>query len=261
MAYFPIYVNLEQKRILIVGGGRVALRKVKVLLEYDPYILVVAPKIMQELYQMEESGKEEAGAGKETNQKTAEAGKKTNQKTAEAGKQTGQKTAEAGKQTAHKTAKAAYQRRLKLERRKFEKEDLKAADIVIAATDSPAENSRIYKLCKQAGKPVNVVDVPAQCDFIFPAIIKKKDLVVSVSTGGKSPMFAAKLKRELENRIPDYYGELVEILGIWRNKILTEVSDVKSRKRIFEALVEKGKQQDGKLSEKEIECVIKKEVQ
>lgn len=227
MAYFPIYVNLEQKRILIVGGGRVALRKVKALLEYGPYILVVAPKIIQELYQMEESGKEEA---------------------------------ETGKQTDYKTAKAAYQRQLTLERRKFEKEDLKAADIVIAATDSPAENSRIYKLCKQDGKPVNVVDVPAQCDFIFPAIIKKKDLVVSVSTGGKSPMFAAKLKRELENRIPDYYGELVETLGIWRNRILTEVSDVKRRKRIFEALIEKGKKQDGKLSEKEIECVIKKEV-
>ena len=74
-------------------------------------------------------------------------------------------------------------------------------------------------------------------------------------------MFAAKVKKELESRIPDYYGELVEILGAWRNRILTEVSDVKKRKRIFEALVEKGKKQEGKLSEKEIECVIKKEVQ
>lgn len=210
MAYFPIYVNLEQKRILIAGGGRVALRKVKVLLEYGPKILVVAPEIEEELCRMEESGK---------------------------------------------------QSQLKLERRKFHKEDLKTADMIIAATDSQAENSRIYKLCKQEGKLVNVVDVPAECDFIFPAIVKKKDLVVSVSTGGKSPLFAAKVKKELESRIPDYYGELVEILGAWRNRILTEVSDVKKRKRIFEALVEKGKKQEGKLSEKEIECVIKKEVQ
>ncbi|MBD5106392.1 MAG: bifunctional precorrin-2 dehydrogenase/sirohydrochlorin ferrochelatase [Lachnospiraceae bacterium] len=210
MAYFPIYVNLEQKRILIVGGGRVALRKVKVLLEYGPKILVVAPEIEEELCRMEESGK---------------------------------------------------QSQLKLERRKFQKEDLKTADMIIAATDSSAENSRIYKLCKQEGKLVNVVDVPAECDFIFPAIVKKKDLVVSVSTGGKSPLFAAKVKKELESRIPDYYGELVEILGAWRNRILTEVSDAKRRKRIFEALVEKGKKQHGKLPEKEIECVIKKEVQ
>lgn len=207
MAYFPIYVNLEQKRILIVGGGRVALRKVKVLLEYGSEILVVAPEMEEELCRMEES----ASPGK-----------------------------------------------LKLERRQFQKEDLKTADMIIAATDSPAENSRIYKLCKQKGKPINVVDVPAECDFIFPAIVKKKDLVVSVSTGGKSPLFAAKVKQELENRIPDYYGELVETLGKWRNRILTEVSDVKKRKRIFEILVEKGKQQEGKLSEQEIECVIKR---
>ncbi|MBD5544493.1 MAG: bifunctional precorrin-2 dehydrogenase/sirohydrochlorin ferrochelatase [Lachnospiraceae bacterium] len=228
MAYFPIYVNLEEKRILIVGGGRVALRKVKVLLEYGPEILVVAPKIEKELCQMEENEK---------------------------------KNAEAGEPNANIPEKIAGQRQLRLEQRQFLKEDLKTADLIIAATDSPAENSRIYKLCKQEGKPVNVVDVPAECDFIFPAIVKKKDLVVSVSTGGKSPLFAAKLKKELESRIPDYYGELVETLGLWRERILTEVSDIKRRRRIFEVLVEKGKKQNGKLSEKEIECVIKKEVQ
>lgn len=228
MAYFPIYVNLEQKRILIVGGGRVALRKVKVLLEYGPKILVVAPEIEEELCRMEESGRENAASRKETD---------------------------------HIRENIASPGRLKLERRKFQKEDLKTADMIIVATDSSAENSRIYKLCKQERKLVNVVDVPAECDFIFSAIVKKRDLVVSVSTGGKSPLFAAKLKKELESRIPDYYGELVEILGAWRNRILTEVSDVKRRKRIFEALVEKGKKQHGKLSEKEIECVIKKEVQ
>lgn len=108
---------------------------------------------------------------------------------------------------------------------------------------------------------MNVVDVPAECDFIFPAIVKKKDLVVSVSTGGKSPLFAARLKKELEERIPDDYGELVELLGAWRNKVLTEVSDIKRRKRIFGALIEKGKKQGGKLSEKEIRHIIEKDAQ
>lgn len=226
MAYFPIYVNLEQKRILIVGGGRVALRKVKVLLEYGPEILVVAPEIEEELCLMEKLGKESAANGNKA---------------------------------VNIPEKIASQGRLKLERRQFRTEDLEAADMIIAATDSPAENSRIHKLCKQKGKPINVVDVTAECDFIFPAIVKKKNLVVSVSTGGKSPLFAAKVKKELENRIPDYYGELVETLGAWRNKVMTEVSDAKLRKRIFEVLVEKGKKQGGKLSEKEIEHVIEKE--
>ncbi len=210
MAYFPIYVNLERKKILIAGGGRVALRKVKILLEYGPRILVVAPEIEEELYRLEKT----AGPGS-----------------------------------------------LMLEHRKFRQEDLKAADIIIAATDSPLENSKIYKLCKQNGKPVNVVDVPEECDFIFPAIVKKRDLVVSVSTGGKSPLFAARLKKELEERIPDYYGELVELLGAWRSKVLTEASDIKKRKRIFGALIEKGKKQGGKLSEKEIRHIIEKEAQ
>ena len=228
MAYFPIYVNLERKKILIVGGGRVALRKVKVLLEYGPRILVVAPEIEEELYRLEERERNNAAGWKEE---------------------------------ADIPEKKAGHGMLMLEQRQFQQEDLKAADMIIAATDSPLENSTIYKLCKQIGKPVNVVDVPAECDFIFPAIVKKKDLVVSVSTGGKSPLFAARLKKELEERIPDDYGELVELLGAWRNKVLTEVSDIKRRKRIFGALIEKGKKQGGKLSEKEIRHIIEKDAQ
>ena len=226
MAYFPIYVNLERKKILIAGGGRVALRKVKVLLEYGPQILVVAPEIEGELYRLEKARKNAADR----------------------------------KGAANISEKTAEQGRLMLEQRQFRQEDIEAADMIIAATDSPLENSRIYRLCQQAGKPVNVVDVPAECDFIFPAIVKKKDLVVSVSTGGKSPLFAARLKKELKEGIPDYYGELVEILGAWRDRILTEVSDIKLRKRIFGALIEKGRKQDGKLSEKEIRQIIEREV-
>lgn len=223
MSYFPFYVDLEQKKILIAGGGKVAARKIKSLLEYGPSILVIAPKVEEEIFQIKEQLKQQPQGKKALSQEPP-------------------------------------LERLFIKQREFQEKDLEEGDIVIAATDSPAKNSFIYELCKQAGKPVNVVDVPEECDFIFPAIVKKKDLTVAVSTGGKSPLFASMVKKELLQMLPDYYGDLVDALGKCRNKVMTEVSEIKKRRKIFESLIEIGKKQGGRLTEQEIQGVIEKEV-
>lgn len=140
--------------------------------------------------------------------------------------------------------------------REFAEADLEGMDYVIAATDSPELNSAVSGMCRQKKIPVNVVDVEEECDFIFPAIIKKQDLLVAVSTGGNSPLFAARLKAELMRGIPDFYGKLVESLGSSRKKVLESVPEAEKRKKVFEELIERGILRGGELSDEDVDAAI-----
>ena len=84
---------------------------------------------------------------------------------------------------------------LTVEERSYQPEDLEGADIVIMATNDSKLNSEVADICKERRILVNVVDVKKDCGFYFPAIVRQKDVVVAVSTGGNSPALAAKIKK------------------------------------------------------------------
>ena len=112
---------------------------------------------------------------------------------------------------------------IELQERAFQDEDIEGADFVIAATDREAVNLHISKLCKTRGIPVNAVDMKEACSFIFPAILKEKDMVVAVSSGGSSPAAVSYLKDKLRRHIPDYYGEMIEELAEYRDYICEHI--------------------------------------
>lgn len=122
--------------------------------------------------------------------------------------------------------------------REFEKADLEGTYLVFVATDDGKVNRRAAELCRQKGIMVNAVDDPPNCDFFIPSIIRHKSLVVAISTEGKSPLFARKLREQLENTITPVYGEFVEMLGEYRSIIKEAIPDINKRKVVFQQLID-----------------------
>lgn len=106
---------------------------------------------------------------------------------------------------------------LTLNRRPFEESDLDDIDIVIAAVDSTALQFDIFTKATDKKILCNAVDLPSYCHFIFPSIIRRDDLIVSVSTSGASPAFAKHLKRLLEKLIPQDIGGFLTMMRDKRN--------------------------------------------
>ncbi len=164
MTYFPFYCDIEQKKWLLVGGGRVAAGKFSRLIAFTEKITVIAPDISSEIRENAPSGV------------------------------------------------------LFLER-DFEEADLGRADIVVAATGDRQLNAWIASACRSRGIPVNAVDDPDNCDFIFPAIIKRGRLTVSVSTDGASPVYAAALKKEISDLVPEDIDLILEKMAALRKTV------------------------------------------
>ncbi|MCX5780100.1 MAG: bifunctional precorrin-2 dehydrogenase/sirohydrochlorin ferrochelatase [Firmicutes bacterium] len=131
----------------------------------------------------------------------------------------------------------AAQNLIELRARMFKPEDLEGVFLVFIATDDPEINNAITMLCQEKAILVNAVDDPPNCDFYVPSILRRNSLCVAISTEGKSPLLAAKLRRELEEYIPEEYGEWVEILGELRTQIKETDLNIGERKAIFEGLV------------------------
>lgn len=164
MTYFPFYCDIEQKKWLLVGGGRVAAGKFSRLIAFTEKITVIAPDISSEIREKAPSGV------------------------------------------------------LFLER-DFEEADLGRADIVVAATGDRQLNAWIASACRSRRIMVNAVDDPDNCDFIFPAIIKRGRLTVSVSTDGASPVYAAALKKEISDLVPEDIDLILEKMAALRKTV------------------------------------------
>jgi len=164
MAFFPMFINLKQKEVLVIGGGKVATRKVKTLLNFGPSITVIA------------------------------------------------------RQTTDLIDKLAQEGVIKLHKRSFNlKEDIKNKDAVIVALDDIDLQKSIYEKCSKENIPVNCVDSPAFCTFIFPSVIVRGDFVIGISTSGKAPLISKKVREFLENIIPDKIEDIVESVERVRN--------------------------------------------
>jgi len=121
--------------------------------------------------------------------------------------------------------------------RGFAESDLDGVKLVIAATDDTALNRRVFDLASARNLPVNVVDQPELCSFIFPSIVDRSPLIVAVSSGGNAPVLARLLRARLETLIPSAYGSLVQLLGKHRELAKQRFGSLAQRMRFWEGIV------------------------
>jgi len=103
--------------------------------------------------------------------------------------------------------------------RSFEPEDLNGHQLVIAATDDEAVNHLIYLICRKRGILVNVADNPPLCDFYMGGIVTKGNVKIAISTNGKSPTTAKRLRQFFEEIIPEDINEMVKNLDAYRKRL------------------------------------------
>jgi precorrin-2 dehydrogenase/sirohydrochlorin ferrochelatase len=155
--YYAVFLDLEHKRCLVVGGGAVAERKVQELLDAQADVLVVSPSLTDALSQL-------AGAGA-----------------------------------------------IRHLPRPFCDDDVRGCALVIGATDQLELKAQVAAAARRQAVWVNVVDTPAACDFIAPALVRRGALQIAISTGGNSPSLAKRLRHGLEQLIGPEYGVLVDV--------------------------------------------------
>jgi len=181
--FYPILVDLQGKRALVVGGGKVAQRKIETLLEHGASVQVVAKELTATLEELRNHEKIEF-LGDE-----------------------------------------------------FSEAFLEGAFLVFAATDDASLNRRVSQAAQQKGLLVNAVDQPADCNFIVPSVLSRGDLLIAVSTSGKSPAFARKVRVELERHFGEEYGLFLNLMGNLRKEILRLGLSQEENKSAFEELV------------------------
>jgi len=133
----------------------------------------------------------------------------------------------------------ARQGKIALELRPFAPEDLDGIFLAIVATSSRNLNERIYHQAQSRGVICNVVDVPDLCDFYYPAIVRRGDLQIAVSTAGQSPSLAQKIRHQLEQQFGPGYAEWVAELGETRRLILASDLDRERKLDLLHSLASK----------------------
>jgi precorrin-2 dehydrogenase/sirohydrochlorin ferrochelatase len=181
--YYPIFLDLEGKRILVVGGGRVAQRKIVSLVEHGALVQVIAKELNTYVASMARKGLIEY-AGQE-----------------------------------------------------FEESHLEGVFLVIAATDDASLNRLVSDKAMNKGLLVNAVDQPSECNFIVPSVLRRGDLVVAVSTSGKSPAFARKVREDLEKHLGNEFELFLTLMGNIRKRVLSQGFTQERNRELFEELV------------------------
>ena len=119
----------------------------------------------------------------------------------------------------------------------FKEEYIDKFDIVVAATDDKEVNEEIACICRKKSKLINVVDSRDLSDFTISSYVKRGDLLIGISTGGKIPALSAKIRRDLEEIYDESFAEYVDLLGELREKIIKKYEDKTERKEVLKALV------------------------
>jgi precorrin-2 dehydrogenase/sirohydrochlorin ferrochelatase len=116
-------------------------------------------------------------------------------------------------------------------RRAFSRRDVQGKFLAVAATNSSKVNEAVFRACAARGVLCNSVDDPEHCDFVYPAVARRGPLQIAISTGGRSPALAARLRRELERQFGPEWGAWVDDLGRRRDELLKGKMPEKSRRR------------------------------
>ena len=163
--YFPAFLDIRGRKCVVVGGGNVALRKMKILLNCGADVTVVSSRIHPDLARMEK------------------------------------------------------EKIIRVIRRNYEPGDLERAFVVVAATDDRGINRRVAKDAKKARALVNAVDDLEPSDFIVPAVVRRGNFTLAISTGGRSPALSRKLRERLETMFGAEYSSLVALVEEIRSSL------------------------------------------
>jgi precorrin-2 dehydrogenase/sirohydrochlorin ferrochelatase len=123
-----------------------------------------------------------------------------------------------------------------LEERAFSPMDLEGIFLVIVATASREVNDSVSLEARARSVLCNVVDVPEQCDFFYPAVVQRGDLQIAVSTAGQSPSLAQRLRQQLERQFGPGYEEWVARLGETRREVLNSRLSPERKRGLLHAL-------------------------
>ncbi|MBQ9538467.1 MAG: bifunctional precorrin-2 dehydrogenase/sirohydrochlorin ferrochelatase [Treponema sp.] len=208
MAYFPLFVNLKHKEVLVLGGGSVAFQEMATFLTFEPKITLVAESVEQNL----------------------------------------------------EVLIGAYSSQVRYVQEKPSLELIQSLDcnptLVVVTLDDLALNAAIYEYYK--GKNVLVEDISSRsrCDFIFPAIIKRGDVVCGISSSGKSPHVSQFIKTLIEGALPQNISEINEHMEEIRRAVRQSISDPSKRSRTLQAIFMRLIEDDNQTSDAEIDGII-----
>jgi uroporphyrin-III C-methyltransferase/precorrin-2 dehydrogenase/sirohydrochlorin ferrochelatase len=189
MDYFPLFIKLKEQKCLVVGAGRVAVRKIDLLSKAGAVITVIAENISPAIDDIKDT------------------------------------------------------HNLTIHKRRFEPSDVKGYRLVVSATDNAETNQSVSQAATELNIPVNVVDNPALCSFIFPAIIDRSPVIAAVSSGGSSPVLARLLRAKIESTIPAAFGQLAQLSEKFRHRVKQKIEDPAQRRIFWESILQ------GKISE------------
>ena len=127
---------------------------------------------------------------------------------------------------------------LTLKPRPYRTEDIEGMFLVIGASDDETLNRQISSDAERRNTLCNIADRPEKCNFILPSIVRRDDLVITISTSGKSPALAKKLRKKLERRFGPEYGDFLDLMGAIRSKLLSQAHEPEAHKPLFEQLID-----------------------
>ena len=125
-------------------------------------------------------------------------------------------------------------------KRSYRSQDLEGAFLVVAATHDREVQEKIAKHARKSRLLVNTVDRPELCSFISPSVLTRGDLTIAISTGGKSPALARRLRQDLGKKIGRSYGDYLSWMSSLRKTIQREVPSPNRRRRIFYRILNSG---------------------
>ncbi len=121
---------------------------------------------------------------------------------------------------------------LEIQHAEFIEQDLNQYRLVISATNNEKINALVAECAHAQGVPINVVDHPELCSFIFPAIVDRSPVIIAISSGGSAPVLARLLRAKIETVIPPAYGQLAKLAANFRDKVKQRIN-ISSQRRIF----------------------------
>jgi precorrin-2 dehydrogenase/sirohydrochlorin ferrochelatase len=122
--------------------------------------------------------------------------------------------------------------------RRYQAGDLAGARLVIAATDDAATNEAVWREAEAEGCLVNVVDDPPRCNFYVPATVRRGALTLGISTGGRSPLLARRIREMVEQQFDMAYEPYLELLGELRPRVQEQIAEPARRKELWHCLLE-----------------------
>lgn len=120
--------------------------------------------------------------------------------------------------------------------RQFKTNDLEEVFLVVAATSSPLVNDLVFAESQRRNILCNVVDVPDRCDFYYPSVVRRGKLQIAISTAGESPTLAQRLRKELEQQLPEEYAIWLEEIGRERRTLLQTEPNPAHRLEVLRSL-------------------------